>query len=213
MPKHQPPRARKRPQQSRSVMAVQAIQQACLTILNSEGADKLTTERIADVAGVNIASVYQYFPNKEAILSDVYEELLAEMADRAAQRFLQIQALAEESLEATLAAIIDLECEQLLALQSLDPNFFLKYQHSFDIHQRVNELTQSQSNPSWEEWLDQLLQRSCPPSEQAELRGLLLRQSLQGNLHITLRDRPKLLSSASFRKELLKLLLGYVQAP
>jgi len=210
MPEKQPPRARKRPKQSRSVLAVQSIREACIKILNAEGADRLTTERIADVAGVNIASVYQYFPNKEAIIAEVYEELLADMAARAATRFHDIQALADRSLADTLSAIIDMECEQLLTLQNLDPSFFREYQHSFDIHRRVNELTQSQSNPSWEEWLDLLLdQHAC--AGDSRLRGLLVRQTLQGNLRITLQEQPELLESPSYRRELLTLLLAYLQ--
>ncbi|MBN7796486.1 TetR/AcrR family transcriptional regulator [Parahaliea mediterranea] len=205
----QPPRARKRPRQSRSQMTMRAIQEACLKILANEGADKLTTQRIADVAGVNIASLYQYFPNKEAILSDVYEARVAELAQQAACRFRDIQTLADRSVADTLAAIIDMECEQLLALQQLDPDFFREYQHSFDIHQRVDELTQSLDNPSWDDWLGQWLdEQHC--DGHPRLRGPLLRQTLQGNLRGALLEQPSLLADAEYRGELLALLLRYL---
>ena len=75
------PQPRKRPKQARSLILVQAIQEACLKILQEEGAEQLTTQRIADVAGINIASLYQYFPNKEAILADgVYDVLFTDIA-------------------------------------------------------------------------------------------------------------------------------------
>lgn len=209
MPQKVPPRPRKRPQQSRSQMTVDAIQQACLQILRNEGAERLTTQRIADVAGVNIASLYQYFPGKEAILSEVYDALLEELADNARRRFRDIQALSSNSVRDTLAAIIALECEQLLALQKLDPEFFREYQHSFDIHQRVNTLTQSLNNPSWEEWLeDWLLSKHCRGTP--ALRSVLVRQTLRGNLCQALSEEPALLADPNYREELLQLLLAYL---
>ncbi|WP_206613608.1 TetR/AcrR family transcriptional regulator [Parahaliea mediterranea] len=206
----QPPRARKRPRQSRARHTLRAIQEACLNILNTEGADKLTTARIAEVAGVNIASLYQYFPNKEAILSDVYEARIAELLQQAALRFQQIQALADRSLADTLAAIIAQECEQWLALQQLEPAFFRQYQGSFDIHQRVDELTQSLDNPSWEQWLEQWLADKGAGGD-PRYRALLLRQTLRSNLGQAMHEQPALLADEHYRAELLQLLLRYLE--
>lgn len=211
MTEKKPPQARKRPKQSRSLFTVGAIQQACLQILREEGADKLTTQRIADVAGVNIASVYQYFPCKEAILSDIYEAAVEELAQSARQRFAEIQQRAQTSLEAGLTAIIEMECEQLIALQKLDPQFFSEYQLSFDIHQRIDQLTQSLNNPSWAQWLEGWLsQHRCGGNP--ALRTTLLRQTLQGNLRIAVQQQPELLPSPAFRQELLALLMAYLRA-
>jgi len=62
---------RKTPRQERSRATVEALLEATTDILSSEGSAKLTTNRIAERAGVNIASLYQYFPNKEAILVEL----------------------------------------------------------------------------------------------------------------------------------------------
>ncbi|CUK16686.1 division inhibitor protein [Achromobacter sp. 2789STDY5608615] len=59
---------RKQPQQSRSAELVAAILQAGAQVLAQEGATRFTTARVADKAGVSIGSLYQYFPNKAAIL-------------------------------------------------------------------------------------------------------------------------------------------------
>jgi AcrR family transcriptional regulator len=59
---------RKRPQQARSSRLVTYILEAAVRVLEREGAQKFTTARVADVAGVSVGSLYQYFPNKEAIL-------------------------------------------------------------------------------------------------------------------------------------------------
>jgi AcrR family transcriptional regulator len=59
---------RKQPRQSRSQSLVDAILQAAIRVLTREGARRFTTIRVADEAGISIGSLYQYFPNKEAIL-------------------------------------------------------------------------------------------------------------------------------------------------
>ena len=76
-----PPQPRKRPKQERARFSVAAIEQACLKILEDEGPRRLTTNRIAEVAGVNIASLYQYFPNKDAVVGCVYAARVAAEAD------------------------------------------------------------------------------------------------------------------------------------
>jgi AcrR family transcriptional regulator len=59
---------RKQPRQSRSQSLVDAILQAAIRVLTREGARRFTTIRVAEEAGISIGSLYQYFPNKEAIL-------------------------------------------------------------------------------------------------------------------------------------------------
>jgi AcrR family transcriptional regulator len=60
---------RKQPQQGRSRDTVEAILQATTYLLLRVGYDAMTTNQIAKRAGVNIASLYQYFPNKQAIVA------------------------------------------------------------------------------------------------------------------------------------------------
>lgn len=60
--------ARKQPQQARSEGLVAAILEAASQVLAQEGAQRFTTARVAEKAGVSIGSLYQYFPNKAAIL-------------------------------------------------------------------------------------------------------------------------------------------------
>ena len=60
--------SRKQPQQARSTELVAAILEAAIQVLAKEGATRFTTARVAEKAGVSVGSVYQYFPNKAAIL-------------------------------------------------------------------------------------------------------------------------------------------------
>jgi AcrR family transcriptional regulator len=60
--------SRKQPQQTRSTELVAAILEAAVQVLANEGAQRFTTARVAEKAGVSVGSLYQYFPNKAAIL-------------------------------------------------------------------------------------------------------------------------------------------------
>jgi len=60
--------SRKSPKQARSADLVGAILDAAVQVLAKEGAQRFTTARVADRAGVSVGSLYQYFPNKAAIL-------------------------------------------------------------------------------------------------------------------------------------------------
>jgi AcrR family transcriptional regulator len=59
---------RRQPVQARSTQVVAAILKAAVHVLEREGAQRFTTIRVAKAAGVSIGSLYQYFPNKHAIL-------------------------------------------------------------------------------------------------------------------------------------------------
>jgi AcrR family transcriptional regulator len=60
---------RKQPRQTRAQETVRAILEATVQILDREGLDATTTTRIAEVAGVSIGSLYQYFSHRDAILN------------------------------------------------------------------------------------------------------------------------------------------------
>jgi AcrR family transcriptional regulator len=60
--------SRKQPKQARSTELVAVILEAALQVLAEEGAHRFTTTRVAEKGGVSVGSLYQYFPNKAAIL-------------------------------------------------------------------------------------------------------------------------------------------------
>lgn len=59
---------RKLPKQARSNELIAVILEAAAQVLAQQGAQRFTTARVAEKAGVSIGSLYQYFPNKAAIL-------------------------------------------------------------------------------------------------------------------------------------------------
>lgn len=71
-------RPRKRPRQGRSRLTVEAILDAAARVFERHGYAAGTTNRIAERAGVSIGSLYQYFPNKDAVLVALVERHLDE---------------------------------------------------------------------------------------------------------------------------------------
>jgi len=59
---------RKIPKQARASALIEAVLDAAVQVLRAEGAARFTTARVAERAGVSVGSLYQYFPNKAAIL-------------------------------------------------------------------------------------------------------------------------------------------------
>jgi AcrR family transcriptional regulator len=73
---------RKRPIQARSAVTVEAISEATIQVLLSRGAERLTTTRVADRAGVSVGTLYQYYPNKQSLLFAVLEHHLNKVAEK-----------------------------------------------------------------------------------------------------------------------------------
>lgn len=73
---------RKQPRQARSLATVNAIFEATIQVLVSDGPRRLTTTRVADRAGVSVGSMYQYFPHKQALFYALNERYLVSLAER-----------------------------------------------------------------------------------------------------------------------------------
>ena len=71
---------RKKPRQARAAVTLDAIFEATIQLLLTDGPHRLTTTRVADRAGVSVGTMYQYFPHKQALiyaLNERYLEILA----------------------------------------------------------------------------------------------------------------------------------------
>jgi AcrR family transcriptional regulator len=96
--------ARREPTQTRARLTVDAILDAVVRLLKRERHKAITTNRIADVAGVSIGSVYQYFPNKRAIFIALHERHLNEI-DRMVQS--KLVEHAASPLDVLIRAMVD----------------------------------------------------------------------------------------------------------
>ena len=64
---------RKKPRQNRAQVTVDAILDATAHILVRDGYEGLSTNRVAERAGVSIGSLYQYFPGKESLIGELLD--------------------------------------------------------------------------------------------------------------------------------------------
>jgi len=111
-PNSPPISQRKQPRQARSNASVAVILEAAAQVLAKEGAQRFTTARVAEKAGVSVGSLYQYFPNKAAILFRLQHDewrsttrLLADILEDVAQPPMQ-------RLRAVVHAFVASECEE-----------------------------------------------------------------------------------------------------
>ena len=103
---------RKEPQQARSADLVAAILEAAVQVLAKEGAQRFTTARVAEKAGVSVGSVYQYFPNKAAILFRLQTDEWRETTDLLREILGDRSRPPPERLRALVHAFIRSECEE-----------------------------------------------------------------------------------------------------
>lgn len=104
--------SRKDPQQTRSSELVTAILEAAIQVLAKEGARRFTTTRVAERAGVSIGSVYQYFPNKAAILFRLQSDEWRQTIEMLRNILEDTQKPPLERLRNLVHAFIRSECEE-----------------------------------------------------------------------------------------------------
>ncbi|MFH0303273.1 TetR family transcriptional regulator [Bradyrhizobium sp. 31Argb] len=104
--------SRKQPKQARSAELVAAILDAAVQVLAKEGAQRFTTARVAEKAGVSIGSLYQYFPNKAAILFRLQSDEWRQTTDLLRGILEDNQRPPLERLRTLVHAFVRSECDQ-----------------------------------------------------------------------------------------------------
>lgn len=104
--------SRKEPKQARSTELVSAILEAAIQVLAKEGASRFTTARVAEKAGVSVGSVYQYFPNKAAILFRLQTDEWQQTSQMLSRILEDVSQPPLERLRTLVHAFIRSECEE-----------------------------------------------------------------------------------------------------
>ena len=119
---------RRAPRQGRSRQTVDAVLAAVPRVIRREGVDAVTTNRIAEAAGVSIGSLYQYFPDKKAIFSALHErhvEDVRQVIERAIAEHASSTRESQTSLDTFTQALV----EGLADLHAAEP----------ELHELVSE--------------------------------------------------------------------------
>lgn len=110
---------RKQPQQARSTGLIAVILEAAAQVLAKEGAQRFTTARVAEKAGVSIGSLYQYFPNKAAILFRLQSDEWRQTTGLLRSILEDEERAPLDRLRALVHAFVRSECEEAQMRQAL----------------------------------------------------------------------------------------------
>ena len=194
---------RKRPCQERSRFTVEAILEAAADILVRDGYERLTTNRIADRAGVNVASLYQYFPGKEAIVAELQRRHGA--AERKAVRDALVLRRGE-GLEATLRALI----ARGVAAHAVAPALHRAFAEHMPAL-RYREIEEADA-PVFAE-MRRFLERSAEGVPDIEFAMWMVATTAHAAIHNGVVERREDVESGRLVDELLVLLMRYLKRP
>ena len=192
---------RKTARQARSRATVEALLEATADILIRHGYAKLTTNRIAERAGVNIASLYQYFPGKEAVVAELRRRHGAE------QRAVVRRVLAERrgrSVEATLRALVSTG----IAAHSVSPALHRVFTEELP---PLSYGDISDTDPEVFDAFRRFLETAAVGVPDTELALWMVATVSGAVIHRATVDRPQDLASGAIGEELVTLLSRYLR--
>ena len=186
--------ARKLPRQERSAATVEAILQAAAYILTRRGWAAFTTHAVAEKAGVNIASLYQYFPNKEAIAAELQRRHVRSVQQRWPAE------PGEPSLQSTLRAVIETVVDEHRA----NPALHRVLAEELPRSSRVR----TQAGAAEARWVERMAPLMNVPD--AGLATFITRTVVHAVIHEAASDHPGLLEHPLLVPELVRLLGPYL---
>jgi AcrR family transcriptional regulator len=192
---------RKLPKQARSEATVEAVLEAAAQVFERHGYAAGTTNRIAERAGVSIGSLYQYFPNKDAILVALVRRHLAESTAVLEPHLKRLERGA--SFDELLPDVVD----AMVAMHALAPG----------LHRVLFEETQLP--PALRAELDGLEDRLVDLTADAlageardpRLSGRVIVNAIEGLTHRLVLRRPTGVSSEQIAGEITALVRAYIQ--
>jgi len=192
---------RKTPRQERSRSTVEALLEATTDILIRQGYAKLTTNRIAERAGVNIASLYQYFPGKEAIVAELRRRHGAD------QRAVLRQVLADRApgqLESTIRALVS------AGVAGHAPRLHRVFTEEIPA---LDYRDVAAIDPAIFEAMRRFLQETDVDVRDMDLVLWMISTAAAAVLHRAAVERPEDLSTGVIAEELITLLCRYLRRP
>lgn len=201
MKKSSPHEPKKRPRQERSRATVDYILKAAAQILSQDGAYYgLNTNRIAQKAGVAVASIYQYFPNKEAIVNALFEiELLEERAEFTTKSAALRDAPIQEGIRVGIETTIGVHARKpKLAASILQAIPFLGGAEALvrARKQVVDFVAETMKQRRTE----------LRSAENLEMKAFLVVHAIEGVIHDAAREHPEYLTDPAFAKELVDMI-------
>ena len=193
---------RKTPRQSRSKETVEVLLTAAARILTSEGFEALTTNRVAEVAGVSVGSLYQYFPNKEALVRALCERHTHGVRDRIRARF-------EETWDAPLETVARMVIQGMVEARRKEPRL---HQELLRLAPRVGGLEELCAVEHEVQDLLAKFIRSRPQElsiADPAMASFILCHAVEAAVHNAVLEKQEWLKEDRFVEETTKLVVGF----
>jgi AcrR family transcriptional regulator len=195
---------RKSPSQARSMASVDAILQATVQVLLHVGKEQLTTTRVALRAGVSVGTLYQYFPNKKALLQAALKRHLTEVAEAVElvcgeQEGRTLRQMATALITAFLQAKMKV-AKTSIALYSVSSDVDgaqIVQEIGTRFHKAIVRMLRTASNPL---------------ATDPQLAAAMLQASMSGVIRILLESRTPEEQVDAFREELIFVACAYLDA-
>lgn len=180
------------------------ILQATARVLASDGYARTSTNRVAEVAGVSIGTIYQYFPNKDALVLAVAHEhagAMMKLLEQTGARFAGGDI--HEAVRTFVAGMIEAHL--------MDPALHLALVQQV-LHLGVEAMIETQSRAV--AIVATLLRVRAEELSvgDTQIAAFLLVNAAESSIHAALFERPELLADPRFADELTRLLLRYIGA-
>lgn len=192
---------RKQPTQDRSRATVEAILQATAYILVRDGYARLTTNRVAQRAGVNVASLYQFFPGKEALVAELHRRHIEQ--GRAAARAV-LAAHQGQSPDRVIRTMV----EAGIAAHAVEPELHRVFLEQMP---RIKAPRSAASEGFMLEEAKQLLPAWGCTAPDVELAWWMMQTAAHAVVHQAIVERPDDLRSGALAEELVRLLERYLR--
>lgn len=195
------PKPPKPPKTGIGAEIVESILSAAEIVIEQEGLARFTTNRVAERAGVSVGSLYQYFPNKEAVLAELARRL--ERRTRA-QLVEVLRSSTELPLDATAARVVD---------AMLDGIGGLAFRRALlqEVPSAWKDDTSDEVDAEMRQHVrDLLASRRDVRGGEHQLMAWVIAHAVEGVVEATVRAAPELVALPEFRAELIELARRYL---
>ena len=197
---------RKAPRQSRSQATVNAILDATARILVEQGFAAASTNAVAERAGVSIGSLYQYFPNKDALVAALH-------ARHGEQMMAVIRHALTKAMDATLIDALTGLIEATVEAHRVDADLHCVLEQQLGSTDR--HVLQDEYVDVMEERIVVLLARHRDEITVTDLKlaAYMLMNAVHGLIHVVVLQRPKGVSLKSATHEIVSMMRAYLTGP
>lgn len=197
------PQPRKTPRQARSQAMVEVILESTARVLAERGYAGTNTNVVAERAGVSVGSVYQYFPNKDSLVTALHER-------HGAQMYAAIAAVLATERPDGLHGHVQAMVRALLAAHRVAPDLHRVLEREFPFFDAPRD--QSAADGGIFRQVRQLLEahrREIAPTD-LDLATWMVLQTMESLAHAAAIEPPTMFAPEAVEAAIVRVLMGYL---